>query len=401
MKPDRIVALIALHRDTLLDDVLPFWLRHSPDSEFGGYLHHLDRDGRVVDDDKGIWCHGRFAWLLGRLCRTVEDRPEWRTAHQSGIDFLRAHAYGDDGHLLFQVTRDGQPLRRRRYLFSETFASIAFAEHAALTSDEAAAQEARRLYRSFVDGHEQPGQMAPKVDPVTRPMRSIGYPLGRIATAQALGSALGDDLDADIDSAIDEIATLFLSREHGALLEVVSPDGTPIDHVDGRTLNPGHAIEVAWFILAEAHRRGGKPEWVALGCEILDGMWQRGWDEEFGGLLYFVDLDGGPVQEYWHEMKFWWPHCEAALATLYAHALTGEARYERMHRKVIDWSFEHFADPEMGEWFGYLRRDGSVASTWKGNLWKGPFHLPRMLLVSWRLLEEMATAGGDLSDQKQ
>jgi N-acylglucosamine 2-epimerase len=27
-----------------------------------------------------------------------------------------------------------------------------------------------------------------------------------------------------------------------------------------------------------------------LGCQILDWMWARGWDEEYGGLFYFRDL---------------------------------------------------------------------------------------------------------------
>ena len=52
-----------------------------------------------------------------------------------------------------------------------------------------------------------------------------------------------------------------------------------------------------------------------------------------------------------------------------------------MHAQVHDWSFAHFPDREHGEWFGYLHRDGSLSQRAKGNLFKGPFHLPRMLLV--------------------
>jgi N-acylglucosamine 2-epimerase len=114
-------------------------------------------------------------------------------------------------------------------------------------------------------------------------------------------------------------------------------------------------------------------------------MWQRGWDEEFGGLFYFRDLRGLPVQEYWHDMKFWWPHCEAIIATLLAFKLTGDAKYTRWHQQIHDWSFAHFPDPEFGEWYGYLHRDGSVSSRAKGTMYKGPFHLPRMLWYCWRL----------------
>jgi N-acylglucosamine 2-epimerase len=104
-------------------------------------------------------------------------------------------------------------------------------------------------------------------------------------------------------------------------------------------------------------------------------------------LFYFRDLHNRPVQEYWHEMKFWWPHNEAIIATLLAYLLTGDEKYARWHQQVHDWAHRHFADPEHGEWFGYLNRDGRPSSTLKGNLWKSCFHHPRMQMMAWRLVE--------------
>ena len=110
-------------------------------------------------------------------------------------------------------------------------------------------------------------------------------------------------------------------------------------------------------------------------------------DAEHGGLLYFTDLRGLPVQEYWHDMKFWWPHNEAIIGTLVAWQLTGEPRFAEMHRLVHEWSFAHFPDAVHGEWYGWLHRDGSVSSRAKGSMWKGPFHLPRCLWYCWRELD--------------
>ena len=70
----------------------------------------------------------------------------------------------------------------------------------------------------------------------------------------------------------------------GQILPAI-PDGSVIEHQDGRTLNPGHAIECAWFILHEARLRN-RPDWVDLGVRILDWMWERGWDDGPGGLRY-------------------------------------------------------------------------------------------------------------------
>ncbi|MCA8972954.1 MAG: AGE family epimerase/isomerase, partial [Planctomycetes bacterium] len=189
-----------------------------------------------------------------------------------------------------------------------------------------------------------------------------------------------------------QIRELFWKPELGALLDQVAPDGSVIDHFDGRTLNPGHAIEAAWFLLREAAERN-RSDYRDLGVAMFDCMWQRGWDAEHGGLLYFVDLHRGPVHEYWHDMKFWWPHNEAILATLFAWRATRDERYAQWHGMVHDWAYRHFPDPEHGEWFGYLHRDGRRSVTLKGNLWKGPFHLPRMQYRCWQLLEGVLAGG--------
>ncbi|HYW79915.1 MAG TPA: AGE family epimerase/isomerase, partial [Thermoguttaceae bacterium] len=223
----------------------------------------------------------------------------------------------------------------------------------------------------------------------TRPMKSIGSAMITIITAQELRDSIGlEEADEWIDRAIETIARDHMKHDLQVVMETVGPNGEIIDHFDGRTLNPGHAIEAAWFVMIEGNRRNDQ-QLITMGQTMLDWMWARGWDSQYGGLLYFVDLGGLPVQEYWHDMKFWWPHNEAIIATLLAAQLTGDAKYETMHRQVHDWAYQHFADPEYGDWFGYLHRDGRVSVELKGNLWKGPFHLPRMQLLCWQILSEM------------
>jgi N-acylglucosamine 2-epimerase len=126
---------------------------------------------------------------------------------------------------------------------------------------------------------------------------------------------------------------------------------------------------------------------------MLDWMWHRGWDDQYGGILYFVDVRQLPVQEYWHDMKFWWPQCEAIIATLLAFQLTGDGKYLRWHSMIHDWTHQHFPDRAGGgEWFGYLHRDGRLSVSLKGNLWKGAFHIPRMQLICWQILTELKSA---------
>ena len=385
-----LAVLKEQYRSTLIGEVLPFWLPRALDTEYGGYMTSRDRDGSLVDDDKSVWQQGRFAWMLATLHNTMEPNPEWLEASRSGIQFMRDHCFDTDGRMFFHMTRDGRPLRKRRYYFSECFATIALAAYAKGAGDEQSAEESRALFTKCIDYYEHPGQFAPKFTNV-RPAKAIGAPMILLNVAQQMRETIGfDGVDDWIDRFIHEIRTYFVKPDIECVMEQVAPDGSIMDHFDGRTLNPGHAIECAWFILHEAKHRGDK-DLVDLGCQMLDWMWARGWDKEFGGLLYFTDVYGKPVQEYWHDMKFWWPHNEAVIATLLAWKLTGDPKFREMHRVVHNWSFEHFADSEHGEWYGYLHRDGTPSSRAKGTLWKGPFHLPRMLWYCHRLLTPEGT----------
>ena len=121
------------YKDALLEDVLPFWLKHGLDSpeEGGGYLNSLEADGSVFDTDKPVWFCGRMSWVLASCALTFRDDPraaEWVKAARIGVDFAERHGFdAEDGQVYFLVTRDGRPLRKRRYVYSESFAAIGFA----------------------------------------------------------------------------------------------------------------------------------------------------------------------------------------------------------------------------------------------------------------------------------
>ncbi|MBL0132791.1 MAG: AGE family epimerase/isomerase [Chitinophagaceae bacterium] len=369
--------LYGFYSDQLLKDTIPFWFPRSFDEEYGGFLLMRDRDGSLIDDDKAVWIQGRATWMLSTLYNTVEQKPEWLEGARLGYEFLNKYCFDTDGQMFFHVTRDGKPIRKRRYFFSETFYVIAAAAYSKASGDQQAAENARKVFGKCIEYATVPGLLMPKYTS-TRPSKGIGVPMIMINTAQQLRNTIGDSrCDEWIAKWIKEIETDFVKDDIRCVMEQVAPDGTIIDHIDGRTLNPGHAIEGAWFILEEARYRNNDKQLIELGCRMLDYMWERGWDKQYGGILYFRDVFDKPVQEYWQDMKFWWPHNEVIIATLMAFLMTGNEKYSEWHKLVHEYSYTHFNDKEYGEWFGYLHRDGTIAQPAKGNLFKGPFHLPR------------------------
>ncbi len=375
------------YKNQLLNDTIPFWFPKSFDEEYGGYLLMRDADGSLIDDDKAVWIQGRATWLLATLYNTVEKKEEWLAGAKLGYEFLNKHCFDEDGQMFFHVARDGKPIRKRRYFFSETFYVIAAAAYSKASGDKEAADNARKIFGRCIEYATGEKKLQPKFFN-TRPSKGIGVPMIMMNTAQQLRETIGDDrCDEWITNWIKEVEKYFVKDDIRCVMEQVAPDGSIIDHIDGRTLNPGHAIEGAWFILHEAMYRNNDQHLIELGCKMLDYMWERGWDKEQGGILYFRDVYNRPVQEYWQDMKFWWPQNEAIIATLLAYLITGNEKYQQWHKAIHDYAYSKFHDKQHGEWFGYLHRDGTIAQTAKGNLFKGPFHLPRQEWYCMQALE--------------
>lgn len=379
----------ASYKKELTGNIFPFWIEHGIDRKNGGYFTCLDREGRLFDSTKSVWFQGRFAFNLAFAYNHIEPNEEWLALSKLGIDFIEKHCTDEDGRMFFEVTAEGTPLRKRRYLFSETFAAIAMAEYAIASGEKQYAEKAMELFRLILTYKNTPGLLTPKYLPA---MEAKGHSLCMILinTASRIREILpSPELDRQIDESLAEIQKDFIHPEYKALLETVGPNGEFIDTTAGRLINPGHCIETAWFILEEAKYRGWDKELTELGLTVFDWAWDWGWDKEYGGIINFRDCKNWPAQDYSQDMKFWWPQTETIIACLYAYLATGNEKYIERHRLISDYTYSHFPDREFGEWYGYLHRDGSVAQPAKGNLFKGPFHIPRMLIKGNMLCKEI------------
>ena len=376
------------YKGELLRNVMPFWMKHGFDRKNGGVYTCLDRDGSLMDSTKSVWFQGRFGWITAYAYNHVEKNSEWLAASKSCCEFLEAHCFDKDGRAYFEVTAEGVGLRKRRYLFSECFAAIAYAEYSLASGDKAWARKALALFRRIRTFMANPKKWTPsKYEPV---VEAQGHSLTMILiNVASVLKQVSDDpaLDAQITESVDLIRKYFIHPEFKAVLETVGPNGEFIDTLAGRVINPGHCIETSWFLMDVAVARGDK-SLLKTALQILDWSWDWGWDKKYGGIISFKDCRNFPPQCYEQDMKFWWPQCETIIATAYAYKLTCDAKYMKWHKLASEWAWKHLKDRKFPEWYGYLHRDGTVAQPAKGNIFKGPFHIPRMLVKAWELARD-------------
>jgi len=381
-----------------LERSVRFWLDHGMDREHGGVYTCLDRKGEVYSTDKSVWMQGRCGWMFAYLCHTYGPKQEWLDASKSCLDFLEAHCinHAAGGRMYFTVTEDGKPLRQRRYCYSEAFYALANAEYYGVAGGEEHLARARRAYDLYWDlnhGMADPTGMGPKTIPETRTGRSFGVPmiiLNVTGTLRRVDPERGELYDQRAAQCVEEIFRYHVKPDLKCVLENVDLDGTPrLYYTEGRTVNPGHDIEGVWFLLEHARHTGDK-ELVQKAAQIFDWAIEAGWDKEYGGLLYFTDCLGKPPEAYEHDMKLWWPHNEILIASLMLYRDTGEEKYLDWFYRTLDYCKEHFADSEYGEWYGYLRRDGlPTQPSTKGSTFKGPFHMPRSMILVDKMVDEI------------
>ncbi len=377
------------YKDDLTQNIMPFWMKYGLDCEHGGVYTCVDRDGTLMDTTKSVWFQGRFAFVCAYAYNNVEKNEEWLQAAKTTIDFIEKYCFDKDGHMYFSVTADGRPLRKRRYVFSETFAAIAMSEYALATGDMHYAERAMQVFEDTQRFLATPGFLAPKFEPEVQ-LQSHSIIMILINVGSRLRAVVDNPkLTLQINDSIDKLRRYFMHPEFKALLECVGPNGEFVDTNMTRVINPGHCIETSWFLMEEARQRNWDKDLMDTALTIFNWSWDWGWDKEYGGIINFRDCRNLPPQDYSQDMKFWWPQSETIIASLYAYLGTGDAEYLYRHRQISEWTYAHFPDKEYGEWYGYLHRDGTVAQPAKGNLFKGPFHIPRMMIKSFTLCNEI------------
>ena len=368
----------------LTENILPFWLSHGLDHVNGGIWTGLDEKGNIIETDKSVWFQGRALWVFSCAYEKIFQNEEYLHAADQIVQFLDSYCFDSDGRMFFRVTADGRPvIKRIRYFFSEVFAALGYAAYGRVTGKTRYCDKAFSLYLQIEKLRTSNSLLIPKFNQDVEPSITFSSDMILINMLSELRLALPREreiITQKIADLIDHIEKYFVRDDMKLVLEQCAPDGKFMkDHFEGRLLNPGHAIEGAWFIMAEGIETSNK-HYEELGLKMLDWMWDCGWDTEYSGIIQYKDALEWPLSEYHQDMKFWWPQCEASIASLMAYSITKKEKYVNMFLSVNDYINTHFIDEINGEWFGYLHRDGTLATSIKGNMYKGPFHIPRMYM---------------------
>ncbi|MEX2592807.1 MAG: AGE family epimerase/isomerase [Anditalea sp.] len=378
----------AFYRSNLLEDVVPFWLNNSKD-QMGGYYTCLDRAGDVFDTDKFTWLQCRQIWTFSMLYNQVEKKQEWLDFATHGANFMAKNGRDEVGHWYFSLTREGKPLIQPYNIFSDCFAAMAYGQLFMATGDSRHAHIAKETFFNILNRQANPDGKYSKTYPGTRPLKSFALPMILSNLVLEIEHLLEPELvEQTIEDAINKVMNKFYRPEFGVILENIDLEDGFSDSFEGRLVNPGHGLEAMWFMMDLAVRKEDQAL-IQKAVDIALGLLDYGWDEQYGGIFYFMDIKGHPPQQLEWDQKLWWVHLEAMVAMLKGYLYTRNEKCWEWFERLHTYSFDHFADKEHGEWYGYLNRQGEVILNLKGGKWKGCFHVPRAFYQAWKTLEQL------------
>ena len=374
------------YAESLREDILPFWINNSLDQQYGGYFTCLLRDGQVFDTDKFVWLQARQVWMFAKLYQQVEKKDKWLEIAKSGAEFLKNYGHDAMGNWYFSITREGRPLTQPYSVFSDCFCCLAFGQLFKVTQDEQYRKIALTTFENILGRKDNPkGQYNKRTS--NRELKSFAFPMILVNLITELDDLLEtEDRSRFIQNFVDEILNDF--AQDGLLFENVLTNGQLSDSMDGRLINPGHGLEAMWFLLdvEEVKRHSDQIETIH---KLILSLLKFGWDDQYGGIYYFLDAKGFPLQQLEFDQKLWWVHLEAMIACLKGYQSSNDLEFLEWFERLHTYSWAHFSDPEYGEWFGYLHRDGSRLNELKGGKWKGCFHVPRAFMQLSGLLAEI------------
>ena len=366
----------------LTENVIPFWIDHSIDRQYGGFCTCLDRTGEVYDGQKQMWMQWREVYMFAALYNSKFRKMEFLKFAEDGFDFLFRHGRNQNGKFAYLLDRSGKILSETAggfEVFTGSFAAIGAAELFAATGNKKYEDEAFKAYHSYREAVSASQTNASRL--------RLAHVMIELNVLMIMQRAFGSRIaDADIERCIREIFNFYHSG-FKVFFESTLADGSfDLDSQEGRFTNPGHALEGLAFILEALRLKGYHSafasEYLPKVLDAVKTSFSYGWDSEQGGIRYFRDILDKPMEKHEFMLKAWWPQNETATAVLRAYEASGDNVFLEMFEQVENYAWQHLRDTEYPEWFAYAAVDGRQYHSYKGSRFKGFFHLPRHLLNS-------------------
>ncbi|WP_058303657.1 AGE family epimerase/isomerase [Gorillibacterium timonense] len=384
----------------LKDNILAFWMNHALDEENGGFRGEIRNDLSVVADaHKSLVLNARILWTFSSAYRLFPD-PAYRQMAERALGYLKER-FQDPVHggFYWGVDAKGNPAETKKQVYGQSFVIYALSEWYRATKDQAALDEAVKLFellekyaydpvnKGYVEALNRDWSPTEELSLSGKDLNEPksmnthlhvleGYTnLYRVWPSAALQKTLKELIEVTIQYIVDPKTAhflLFFDEEWA---------------IKSHHISYGHDIEGSWLLVEAAEVLGNdelteRVKEVAI--RMAEATLQEGVDKD-GGIWNEASADGTLLDP----NKDWWPQAEAMVGFYNAYQMTEDTRFE--DAAVRSWSFidQYIADRTNGEWYWGVTADGKpVIDQSKVSAWKCPYHNGRACMEMIERLEK-------------
>ena len=390
--------LSAQYQQALLRQVVPFWLKFGQDKPYGGYFDLLSATGDVIAGDKFIIQQAQQVWAFSWLYNTLDGQPTWLQHAQHGATFLSQFAHSDTLTCYAQVDRRGRPTVASSDFLPDSIAVMAYVQLHRATGNDEWAMLAKQLFTHLYRQRETLQTEQAATLGGFRQVRQLHESITLLKAILELQPLLDEETwKQHIDASLSEILHEFVDRRTDTLREFILTDGAFLNTHEGRRINVGLTFQTANYLLdfynSNVLTRTGilSASYRKLAVQVrywCTNLCEQAWDETNGGLNQFSDFKQQPLLFPDWQQKWAWVQVEALAALIKCHLYTRHPDCLRWFKRIHDYLFQHFSDPNHTGWQLAVDQTGQPLLSAKSIPTVGCYSLIRCLAETAQLLQK-------------
>jgi len=389
-------------KNELVENILPFWMRHTVDRQNGGFYGGVSCDLKIDKEaPRAAVINARILWTFSAACRLLS--AEYRETADWAYDYIVKKFWDKQyGGVYWMLDGKGDPISDRKQIYAQAFTAYALAEYFRASGAAESLELAKTLFHLIEDKSREPickGYLEARsrdwgaLEDLRLSEKDLNSPksmnthlhvmeaytnLLRVWKDPQLRASQKELLEVTMDHIVDNASghfKMFFDNQWNSLT----------DH-----MSFGHDIEGSWLIFEAAEALGDKPLLArarALALRMAEAVYKEARDKD-GSLFYEANSKGVLIDP----NKHWWAQAEGVVGFYNAYQLSGDQRYLDQAYRLWEYIEEKVVDRQHGEWHAKLRpngepyKDGEDQDACLVGPWKCPYHNSR---VCYEMLERL------------